>query len=192
MLVRVRQNRWANASHRLAAAILLVNLPLRLGPQGAVIVREDRHVRMFLVELLERVPDRLHAAARLLGNPLGDLRGTAARLGQTPRSLDNLLALLVRQLAELGAAANPLLVVRHEAIHRTLEKADPLAAVEQESPTDQPLLAPSGDRFRRYAELPAPTRRPSAPARRLPRQALLPRRTSPRRTAANHGEPLHR
>ena len=117
-------------------------------------VREDRHVRMLPVESLERVPDRLRAAARLLGNPLGDLRRTAARLGQTPRSLDNLLALLVRQVAELGAAANPLLVVGHEAIHGTLEKAEPLAAVEQESPTDQPPPAPSGDRFRRHAELP--------------------------------------
>jgi hypothetical protein len=117
-------------------------------------VREDRHVRMRQVETLERVPDRLHAAARLLGNLLGDLRRRSARLGQTPRPLDNLLAPLVRQLAELGAAANPLLVVGHEAIHGTLEKADPLAAVEQNSPTDQPLPAPSGDRFRRYAELP--------------------------------------
>ena len=117
-------------------------------------VREDRHVRMFQVEVLERVADRLHAAARLLGSPLDDPSRRSARLGQTPCPLDNPFALLVRQPAEPGAAANPLLVEGHEAIHGTLEKAEPLAAVEQESPTDQPLPAPSGDRFRRYAELP--------------------------------------
>ena len=55
-------------------------------------VREDRQVRMRQIEAPERVPDRLHAAIRLLGNLLGDLRSDRARLGQTPRSLDNPLA----------------------------------------------------------------------------------------------------
>ena len=140
--------------HRFATAILPVNVRLRRGPRGMLTVREDRRVRMFQVESLERVPDRLLAAARLFGSPLGDRRGTCARLGQTPRPLDDLPALLVRQLAEPGAAANLLLVESDEAIHGTLEKAEPLAAVEQKSPADQPLLAPSGDRLRRYAELP--------------------------------------
>ena len=140
--------------HRFAAAILLVNLPLCLGRQGTVIVREDRQVRMRQVKMLENVPDRLHAAARLFGRPLDDRRRRFARLGQIPPALDNLFALLVRQPAELGAATNPLLVESHEAIHRTLKKAESLVAVEQKSPTDQSPLSPSGDRFCRYVELP--------------------------------------
>ena len=95
-----------------------------------------------------------HAAARLLSKPPGNLHETPARLGQTPHSIDNPLALFVRQPTEPGAAANLLLVMGREAIHRTLEKSDPLAAVQQESPTDQPVPAPSGDCFGRHAELP--------------------------------------
>ncbi len=69
-------------------------------------------------------------------------------------SLDNPLALLIRQPAEPAAAANPLPVVGHEAIHGTLEKADSPAAVEQESPTDQPKPMPSADRFGQHTEPP--------------------------------------
>ena len=45
MPVRVWQNCRANASTEIATAMLLENLPLRLGLQGLVNLREDRHAR---------------------------------------------------------------------------------------------------------------------------------------------------
>ena len=123
---------------------------------------------MLLVELLERVANRLDAAARLLGQPPGDLGRAAAGLRQAPRALDDLAALVVGQLAELRAAAHALLVLRHEALDRALQEADPLAAVEHEPPADQPLLAPAGNRLGRDVELLGSALRRSARARRPP------------------------
>ena len=85
--------------------------------------------------------------------PLGDVGGAAAGAGQPPGALDDHRPLFVGQLAELRAAAHPLLVVLDEAIHRALQEADPLAAVHHEPPADQPLAPPAGNGLGRDVEL---------------------------------------
>jgi hypothetical protein len=64
-----------------------------------------------------------------------------------------LAALLVAKLAKARAATHAILVGRHETLHRSLQKADALAPVEQKSPAHQPLLPPARNRFGRNIEL---------------------------------------
>ncbi len=153
MLVRVRQNRLRQHFHRFAALILLIDLPLGFQLQRSEVVGKHGRVGMVVVELLQRVADRLRAAAGPLRQPLGDVGGAAAGAGQPPRPFDDHRPLFVAQLAELRAAAHPLLVVLHETFHRTLQETQPLPAVHHEPPADQPLPPPAGNRLGRYVEM---------------------------------------
>ena len=142
--------------------MFLINLLLRLGLQGAAVEWEDRHIRVLQVESLKRVADRLLAATRLFRNPAGDLRTALTRLGETPRPLDHLMAIRVRQSAEPGSAANPLRVVGCEAIHGTLEKADLPAAVRAGTADRSAPVGTIGKPFSSIRGTAVPTRQLSA------------------------------
>ena len=125
--------------------VLLIDLPFGVLLQRPVALGKHGRFGMVVVELLERIADGLGAAAGLSRQPLGDVGRAAAGAGQPPGPLDDHRPLLVAQLAELRAAADPLLVPLDEPVHRTLQEADPLAAVEHEPPADQPLPPPAGN-----------------------------------------------
>ena len=132
--------------------VLLVDFPPRLRAERPVIVGEDGQVRMLLVELLQRVADRLGAAAGLSRQPPGNVGGAAAGAGQALGAADDLRPLRFAQLAEMAAAAHAIRVPLHEPVHRTLQETHPLAAVHDEPPADQPQPAPAGNRLGGDAE----------------------------------------
>src|SRR5439155_26816588 len=80
------------------------------------------------------------------GDAPGDLAGAAPGLRQAAGPLNHFPPLFVAELAEALAALHPLLVLVHEAVHATVQEANPLAAaVENETAADQTLLPPAGD-----------------------------------------------
>ena len=99
MLVRVRQKRFANALDRLATAILLIDLALRIQPQWPVILGKDGHFGMGLVELLERIANGLSAATPFFrAKRFVTSAGQAPRPGQPPRADDDRRAFGFAQL----------------------------------------------------------------------------------------------
>ena len=96
---------------RRAAAILLIDFLLVFFAQRSARVREDRQIRVFAIEVLERIAYRLDAAAHVLGDSLGDVRKAAAGVGQSAGALDDLAALIDRELAEASSATDALLVL---------------------------------------------------------------------------------
>ncbi len=108
--------------------------------QGARAVGENRQVRVLLVEVLERVANRLHAATHLAGDPPRDLRRRAPGPRQPTGALHDLPAVLIGQLAEPLAAPHLLAVVVHKTIHAPLQETHTLAALKQEPTADQALL----------------------------------------------------
>ena len=54
---------------------------------------EDRQIRMLLIKLLERVPDRFDTATHTPGNPPRYLGGAASRTSQAAGPFDDLFAL---------------------------------------------------------------------------------------------------
>ena len=108
---------------------------------------------MLLVELPDRRADRLDAAAGPLRQPARNLRLAAAGARQPAGPVDDLLPLLVGQLAEPRTARHALLIVLHEAVDAAPQEADALAAVEHEPAAHQPQLAPPRNRLGRNVEL---------------------------------------
>ncbi len=102
-------------------------------------------------------PDRLGRPAELPGDPPGDLREPtlAADRRHPTGPADDLVALLVGQLAEPGPPVDLVLVVGDEPPDARLQEPDLGPAVDQEPPGDQALATPAGDRPGRDVEPPA-------------------------------------
>ncbi len=108
---------------------------------------------MILVELLERVANRLDAAAHAFGQAASDFGRAAAGRGQPPGALDDLIS-LAHRVSWLNCAPRRTRssFASDEPIDRALQEPDSLAAVEHEPPADQPLLAPARNRLGRNLE----------------------------------------
>ena len=134
--------------------IELVHLGLGVLVQGAGGRREDRPVRVLAVVGLEGHANRLRATFHLSGDPLGDLRQAAlsADAGHPASPADDLVPLLVRQLAEPAAPVHLILVFGDEPPQARFQEPDLGAAVDDEPPGDQPLAPPAGHRPGRDVE----------------------------------------
>src|SRR5947207_3329827 len=98
---------------------------------------------MFLIELLQRVANRFHAAMHLLGNATRDFRWASAGRRQTASAADNFIALFIRHLAEIRSAANTLRILADKTLDGAAQKAQSLAALENKSPTHKALVSPA-------------------------------------------------
>ena len=108
---------------------------------------------MLLVELTDRRANRFHATAGTLRQAARNLRLATAGARHAPSAVDDVLALLFRQLAEPRTANDALLVALHEAIDAAAQEADALATVEHQPTAHQAQLAPTRDGLRRNVEL---------------------------------------
>src|SRR5262249_51346822 len=138
---------------RCTALKRLVN-PRFLGfREWTIHIRKDRQLRMLLVELTNRRTDSFNTAASPLRETARNLRLAPARRGQASGPIDNVLSLLVRQLAETCPASDAFLVALHEAVYAAPQEPNALTAVEHEPATDQTQLSPTRNGLGRHIEL---------------------------------------
>jgi hypothetical protein len=123
---------------------LLLGLVVQRPPQR----REDRQLRVLLVEVLNGVPNGLGRSFHFLGNPSADFgqrRGAAFR--HSSGSIEDLFALFVGELAEPGSTGHVVGVLADEPLHGRLQKSHAPSAVDQEPSTDEAALSPAVDRL---------------------------------------------
>ena len=93
--------------------------------------------------------DGFDAASGALGELTRDFGLARPGLGHLFGALDIFLALVVGELAELGATLDALRVVFDKTVDAASEESDPFAAVENEAAADEAKGAPARDGFGR-------------------------------------------
>ena len=125
-----------------------INLLLRRVRERAGGVREQGTVRVPAVEVLDRVPDRLRAAAQARGDGLAHLGERPAPVTQFACQPQDVLLLGAGQVAEPRPLFHKHLVFRDELFHGDGREAELAAAVHLDAAGAQPLHPPAGNRLR--------------------------------------------
>jgi hypothetical protein len=92
----------------------------------------------------------VHAPGELLHHGVWRL----TRIGKGACSLDDLVAIVIRQLREACSAPNAIRILRNESIDGTPQETNSLSSVDVKVTTRQAAVTPSQDGLRRHVEYP--------------------------------------
>src|SRR5262249_14707417 len=145
--VTLRQSLGSDASTESS-----VDFPFHVVRQRLGRIWEDGRFRVMLIVILKRIPDGLDRPSQPPRQAPTDLRRAPASPSQSPGARNDLAALGIGELGELGAALDVVGMTRDEPLDRRLQETDPLAIAEHEATTDQSAIAPPIHGLRRNLE----------------------------------------